>query len=96
MAEKYPKIGKNILRLRKGEKLLFWILHKIIEIIVSSFNVRQSNIAFSVVHVQVCFKYILLIIILLSQLPARVLANSIKCICASVYTRGKLQPHTQY
>ena len=43
-------------RLRKSEKLLFWILHKIMEIICFSANVRQCNIASSVVHVQLCFK----------------------------------------
>ena len=48
--------SKNMLRQRKGEELLFWILHKIMEIICFSANVRQCKIAFSVVHVQVYLK----------------------------------------
>ena len=47
--------ANNISRLRKEEELLFWILHKIMEIICFSSNVRQCNIACSVVHVQLCF-----------------------------------------
>ena len=46
-AEKYPKF-KNKLRTparpRKGEELLFWILHKIMEINCFSANDRQYNI----------------------------------------------------
>ena len=50
-----PKIyehAKNILWPRKGEELLFWILD--MEIVCFSANVRQCNITFSVVHVQLC------------------------------------------
>ena len=36
-------------RLRKGEEFLFWILHKIMEIILFLANVHQCNIAFGVV-----------------------------------------------
>ena len=66
-----PKIlepGKNILRLRKGEELLFWILHKIMEIICFSANVLQCNIANSIVYVQLHFEvfYLLFIVIFLS------------------------------
>ena len=47
-------------------------------------NVHQYNIAFSVVHVQVCIKsFAFVIISLYFFLPARVAANSIKRICAS-------------
>ena len=55
-----PKIyehAKNILWPRKGEELLFWILDKIMEIVCFSANVRQCNITFSVVHVQLCINY---------------------------------------
>ena len=45
--------------------------------------VHQCNIAFSVVHVQVCFKSFFLFMILYFSLPARVAANSIKRICTS-------------
>ena len=50
-----PKIkehSKNIMRLRKGEELLFWILHKIMDMVCLSVDVRQRNVAFNVVHVQ--------------------------------------------
>ena len=40
---------------RKSEELVFWILHKIIEMICFSVNVRQYNIACDVVQVQLCF-----------------------------------------
>ena len=56
-----PKIeehAKNILRLRKGEERLFWILHKIMEIVSFSVYVHQCNIAFSV---QLCFKFFYLL-----------------------------------
>ena len=49
--------AKNILRLSKGEELLFWILHKIMEIIFFSVTVHQCNVAFGVVHVQLYFKF---------------------------------------
>ena len=52
--------------MRKGEELLFCLLHKIIiEIACFSVIVRQCNIAFSVVHVhvQVCFSSFLFLII---------------------------------
>ena len=42
--------------LRKGEELLFWIQHRIVEIICFSVDVRQRNIICSVVHVQLCFQ----------------------------------------
>ena len=67
-----PKIydhAKNILRLRKGEELLCCMLHKIMEIICFSANVRQCNIAFSVMHVHVYLKSFLFIIIFLSCRP---------------------------
>ena len=56
-----PKVeehSKKILRLRKGEGLLVWILHKIVELVFFFFsaNVHQCNIAFSAVHAQVCLK----------------------------------------
>ena len=41
------KYSKNIPSLKKGEELSFWILHKIMEIICFSANVRQCKIAFS-------------------------------------------------
>ena len=71
MKLKMPKIlepGKNILRLRKGEELLFWILHKIMEIICFSANVLQCNIAYSIVYVQLHYEffYLLFIVIFLS------------------------------
>ena len=50
-----PKIkehSKNIMRLTKGEELLFWILHKIMDMVCLSVDVRQRNVAFNVVHVQ--------------------------------------------
>ena len=54
----------NTLRPRKGEALLFWILHKImVEIICFSDDVHRCNIAISVEHVQVCFKSFLFIFI---------------------------------
>ena len=37
--------AKNMLRLRKGEELLCWILHKIMESIGFSASVRQCNIS---------------------------------------------------
>ena len=59
-ATKCPKFKNipimNIPKLRKGEELLLWILHEIMEIVCFSANVRQCNIAFGVVHVQLCFK----------------------------------------
>ena len=47
------------------------------EVILFLADVRQCNIAFSVVHVQVIYN--------ISFVPARVAANSIKRICASVW-----------
>ena len=41
-------------RLREDAELLFWILHKIMEILCFSAKVYQCNIAFSAVYVQVC------------------------------------------
>ena len=66
--------------MRKAEELLFWILHKIMmETIFFLDNVHQYNIAFSVVHVQVCIKsFAFVIISLYFFLPARVAANSKK------------------
>ena len=49
--------AKYILRLRKEEELLFWILHKMMEILPFSGNGHQCNIAYGVVHVQLCFWY---------------------------------------
>ena len=49
-----PKIEehtKDTLWLRKGEQFLFWILHKMNLFLGIC---CQSNIVFSVVHVQVC------------------------------------------
>ena len=40
------------------EKWRTFILHKAMKIIRFSENVRQSNIAFSVVHVQLCYSNI--------------------------------------
>ena len=53
-----PKIeehSKNIRRLRKSEELLFWIAHQENGNRLFPGNVRQRDIALSVVHVQVCF-----------------------------------------
>ena len=46
----------------EDEETLFWILYKILETICVSSIVHQCNIAFSAVHVQVCFNsfYLLL------------------------------------
>ena len=42
---------EKILRLRKGEELLFWILHKIMEIFFSRLMlIDQCRISFSAVH----------------------------------------------
>ena len=49
MLRTYPK-------LRKGEERLSWILHKVMEILCLAANISQCNIAFSIVHVQLCFK----------------------------------------
>ena len=52
------KIAQNLRiypRLKKGEERLFWILYKIKDILCFSANVRQCNIAYSVLHVQLCF-----------------------------------------
>ena len=58
-----PKIyehAKNMPRLRKAEELLFGILTVQNHIITCfSTNLRQCNIAYSVIHVQLCFKSIL-------------------------------------
>ena len=52
--------------LRKGEELLIWILHKIMYVNnLFSDNVCQCNITYSVVHVELCFKSFLFIIIIL-------------------------------
>ena len=40
--------SKNILRLRKGEELLFWILHKIMKIICFSADVHRCNTTFTI------------------------------------------------
>ena len=46
--------AKNILRPRKAEEVLFWVLRKIMG--KSYFSaVCQCNIVYSVVHVQLCF-----------------------------------------
>ena len=66
---KIEEHSKNILRLRKGQELLFWILQKITETTCFSVHVHQCNIAFSVVHVQVYFVSFLIIIIFLSCRP---------------------------
>ena len=58
--------AKNILRLKKSEEHLFCILHKIMEIIYFSVNVRRCNIIFGV-------KFVLILFI--SFLPARVAAE---------------------
>ena len=50
-----PEHAKNILGLRKDEEHLFWIMHKIMEILCFSANVRRCDIADSVVHVQLRF-----------------------------------------
>ena len=64
------KHAKNLLRLRKGEEILFWILQKIMmKNICFSAIVHQCNIAFSFVHVQVCFQSFVFIIIILSYRP---------------------------
>ena len=46
---------KNMLRiyprLRKGEELIVWMLHKIVEIICFSANIHHCILAFSGVHV---------------------------------------------
>ena len=55
--------AKNIPRIKKGRELLCWILYQNHEILCFSSNVRQCNIACSVVHVQLCFKSVLLIIL---------------------------------
>ena len=47
MRKMYQHAG-NIPRLRKGEELLFWMLHK------NSANDHQCNTAYSAVRVQVC------------------------------------------
>ena len=54
-------------RLRKGEELLFWILHKIMEIVCVSANVCQCNIAYSFVLVHLSY--------LLLHVYPRVVAN---------------------
>ena len=75
--------AKNILRLRKGEEPLFWMLHKVLEIVYFSAtvikNIHQCNITFSFVHVQVSFNYFLFVIMFLS----RVAADLTERICAS-------------
>ena len=67
----------NMLRLRKGEERLFWIPHNITETVCFLAIVRQSNIAFSVVHVHVCFQSILFIILFPScgQLSSELVYN---------------------
>ena len=50
---KMPKIWnmpRTHLRLRKGEELLVWALHKNMEVVFSRLNVGQGNIAHSVVR----------------------------------------------
>ena len=54
--------------LRKGEELICWILHKITKTVsYFSTNVYQGNIAFSVVHVQVCIYFFVIIFLLAGQ-----------------------------
>ena len=72
-------IAKNILRLKKSEEHLFCILHKIMEIIYFSVNVRQCNIIFGVKCVLILF---------ISFLPARVAANSIQTVLPSRFRRN--------
>ena len=49
--------AKNILRLRKGEELLFWILHKIKEIFFSRpMFINATSSLISVTHEQICFR----------------------------------------
>ena len=54
-----PKIHKNMLRTYRRlskDELLFWIMLKNHgNIVCFSTNVRQCNIAYSVVHEQLCF-----------------------------------------
>ena len=52
--------AKNILEAEEKQRALFWILHKLImpfmETTCFSATVRQCNIAYSVVHVQLYFE----------------------------------------
>ena len=71
------------MRLRKGIDF-YWILQKIPgNIYFFSANVRQCNIAFNVVHVQVYLKSFLFVILNNSFLLVRVATNSVKRICVS-------------
>ena len=50
-------------------RTVIWGLHKIMEIIYSLAIVRQCNIAYNVVHAQLCLKCFLFVIIFLSCWP---------------------------
>ena len=70
-AQKFKNMLRTNLRLRKGEELVFWILHKVTVTICFSDNVRQCNIAYSV-HVEL---WDFLFKSYISFLPARVAGN---------------------
>ena len=73
--------AKIILRLWKGEELLFWIVLQIMELIFFWTNVHQCNIAFSVVHVQVVLNIFIYQYYYIYFLQTKVAANSMKRIC---------------
>ena len=60
--------GLPYLRLRKGEELLFWILHKIMVVICFSAE-RSYNITYSLKPVQLCLDLFMNILIVISFLP---------------------------
>ena len=58
-----PKISEHSKRLRKGKERLFWILHKIMEIICFLANVCQCNITCTTFEFK-CFQIFIIIIII--------------------------------
>ena len=72
-------------RLRKGEDLLVWKRRKTLTMVVICFsaNVCQCNIAYSIVHVQLCFKsffinYYISFLLAGSVIPLWFIANVFK------------------
>ena len=86
-------------RLRKSEELLFWIMHKIVEIFFLSANVRQCKIVKKVVRVQLLFQvflnYSIVIFLLLSCWPGLRPSNKSYLFFLLVCMNGKQQKYNR-